>query len=177
MSPIRKPPDDSDLDDATLVAIASTVEPRPAPDAVRDRLMASMQRGGRYGVFVDRLARMFDLPVATVEKLVRKLDDPGAWKPGPSEGVEWIGVRAGPKYPNAVAAFGKLKPGARFPHHSHKGEETTLVMAGGFRDSSGVEVERGEELFEAPGTDHDFVVLDGEDCIAAVIAVEGVEFT
>jgi putative transcriptional regulator len=177
MTPNGKPPEEGDLEPSTIVALAASVEGSPSPSGLRERLLASYGRAGRYGIFVDRLARMFDLPVEVVEKLIAKLDDASAWKPGPGAGIEWIGVRAGAKYPNAIAAFGKLKPGARFPKHAHKGDETTLVMAGGFRDSSGVEVERGQELFEATGTEHDFVVLDGEDCIAAVIATEGVEFT
>ena len=80
-----------------------------------------------------------------------------------------IPVKPGPKFAGAIAAFGKLRPGSTFPRHAHQGEELTLVMAGGFRDSSGVEIERGDELFEADGSEHDFTVLEGEDCIAAVI--------
>lgn len=151
------------------VALARSVEPEAATDALKARILASSQRAGTYGVFADRVARIFDLPVDEVYGLLRSLEDPASWRPGITEGIDMIPVMAGPKHPGAIATFTKLRPGATFPRHAHVGDEVTLVMAGGFRDSSGVEIERGDELYEASGSTHDFVVLEGEDCIAAVI--------
>ena len=153
----------ADGSDGATAAIAS---------AARSRLFASLARrrdGGAYEVFADRIARMFDLSVERAAELLRKLEEPSAWRPGIAPGIDMIPVKPGPKFAGAIAAFGKLRPGSTFPRHAHQGEELTLVMAGGFRDSSGVEIERGDELFEADGSEHDFTVLEGEDCIAAVI--------
>jgi len=158
------------------VALAAAAAAEAPSGGLRARLVGSVSRGGKFGIFADRLARLFDISIEAAEALVAKIEAGQSWKQGPAPGVEWLGVKAGPRLAGAVAAIGRLQPGARFPKHGHVGDETTLVMQGGFRDSSGIEVERGEELYEAPGTEHDFVILDGEECIAAVIAVGGVEF-
>lgn len=160
---------------AAAVALAAAGDAGEPSRALRDRVMGSLGRGGRFGIFADRLARLFDIPIENALRLLAKVEDPASWRPGPAPGIQMMPVRPGPKYDGAIAAIGRLAPGARFPRHGHIGAETTLVMAGGFRDSSGVEIERGDELFEPPGTEHDFVVLDGEDCIAAVLALGGVD--
>jgi putative transcriptional regulator len=143
---------------------------------LRARLVASLGRPGKYGIFVDRLARLFDVSIDKAREIVARVEDPSQLKPGPAEGIMWFGVKPGPKYGDALAMVGRLKPGTRFPHHAHVGEETTLVLDGGFRDASGEEVWRGDEMIMPAGSDHDFVVLDGIDCIAAVLARGGVSF-
>jgi hypothetical protein len=149
---------------------------RLASPQLRGRLVASVKRAGRYGVFADRVARLFDLPVDDAAKLVARLDDPGVWAPW-LDGAEMFPVRPGPRLEGAVCGFGRLAAGSRFPHHEHVGDEVTLVLDGGFLDEdSGVEIWRGEELFKAAGTPHDFVVLEGQQCIAAVAAMGGVRF-
>jgi hypothetical protein len=159
------------------VALAKASDEAAPGEALRARLVGSVGRGGRFGLYVDRLARLFDLSIEAAETLVAKMESDTAWKPGTPEGTSWIGVRTGPKYPGAIAMVGRLPPGTRFAHHAHVGEETTLVLAGGIHDSSGADFERGEEMYGAPGTEHDFVIAEGEDCVAAVICVGGgVEF-
>ena len=154
---------------AVALAAATMSDASTVHGALRERLAASLARKGAYEVFADRIARMFDLSVERAAELLRKLEDPAAWRPGIAPGIDMIPVKPGPRFEGAIAAFGKLRPGSTFPRHAHQGEELTLVMAGGFRDSSGVEIERGDELYEADGSEHDFTVLEGEDCIAAVI--------
>jgi putative transcriptional regulator len=159
---------------AVLSAVALGQSDAPAPAALRDRLLASMKRPGRHGRYADRLARMFDLTIDNAEKLVAKLDDPKAWTPFFVPGVEVLQVEAGPRFPNAIAVIAKIPPGIEFPHHTHRGVETMFVLAGGFREGNGgsSEVWRGDELVSGDGSDHSFVALDGEPCIAASI-VEG----
>jgi quercetin dioxygenase-like cupin family protein len=158
-----------------LAALGATEVEADAP-ALRGRLLASVGRVGRYGRFADRLARLFDLPVEKVVKLIAKLDDPKAWQPW-LDGVQMIPVVPGPAYEGAAAGFGRLRPGARFPLHDHNGDETTVVLDGGFRNlDDGTEVWRGEELWRPAGTEHEFLVLEGRDCIAAVCAQKGVKF-
>jgi hypothetical protein len=163
----------------TLAALSLAVSPRPAASG-RARLVASLARKGRYGAFADRIARLFDLPLAKAEEYMQRIADPEAWRPGFVPGMLAIPVRPGPKYQgesSAVAGFGKLVPGWRFPHHDHVGDETTIVLEGGFRSlDDGRETWRGDELWKPAGSDHEFVVLDGPHCIAAVLAERGVTF-
>src|SRR5438105_10943616 len=125
--------------ETSLAAVAlAAAEPGAQSAALKSRLAASMarqSRSARFGIFVDRLARLFDISLEAAEALVAKIEAGTSWKPGPAEGIHWMGVKAGPKFSGAgaVAAIGRLQPGARFPRHEHVGEETTLVLTGGFR--------------------------------------------
>jgi putative transcriptional regulator len=168
-----------DLADAKAVvaAVGLASYDAPPPPALRDRLLASMNRPGRHGRYADRLARMFDLPIDKAEKLAAKLDDPDAYTPFFVPGVEVMNVEAGPKYANAIALIAKIPPGVQFPHHTHRGEETMFVLAGGFKeDKGGSEVWRGDELVSADGSDHSFVALPGEPCIAASLVIGHADF-
>jgi putative transcriptional regulator len=44
-----------------------------------------------------------------------------------------------------------------------------LVLEGGYRDSTGVEVWRGEVQDMAGGTEHDFVAFEGIGCVCASV--------
>jgi quercetin dioxygenase-like cupin family protein len=141
------------------------------PAALRERLLASRRRGGKFGIFADRVARMFDLPIVEAEALMRKIEDPASWAPFLVEGVEMIPVVGGPSCANAIATLVRIQPGIRFPDHAHRGDETMLVLDGGFHEpmSNGEEVWRGDEIFRADGSEHALVGLPGVPCIAAVV--------
>ena len=150
--------------------------PTVASIPLRERLLTSFGQRGRFGVFTDRLARLFDLPHREVAELLQRAEDPSAWQPWFTEGTDAI-MLEGARIQGALAGIGRLRPGLRFPHHEHVGDEVTVVLEGGFRDEAdGAEVWRGEELFKAAGTHHELVVLEGTSCIAAVLAVGGVTF-
>ena len=162
--------------EAVLALAALSPEPSP-PSALRDRLTQSMTRKGRFGVFADRIARLYDLPVEKAAEVLQRLEDPDAWKAGFVPDMLVIPVRPGPSIPPGIAGFGKLTPGMTFPHHDHVGEETTIVLQGGFRDGeSDLEIWRGDELWKPAGSDHEFLVLPGDPCIAAVLSIGGVSF-
>jgi hypothetical protein len=168
---------DESLDAAeAMLALARSLPEDPRPGAGKSRLLASLARPGRYGVFADRLSRLFDVPIEVAARLCQKVEEGGSFRPWMAEGVEMMGVRPGPRFEGAIAAIGRLQPGARFPHHAHKGEEITLVMDGAFQDASGRIVARGEELLQTEGSAHDFVVLDRGVCIAAVLLIGGADF-
>jgi len=154
--------------------MAATLEPSPAPTTARDRLLASFERArlqGKYGIFADRVGRLFDLPLSDAEALMLKLEDPNAWMPFVVEGVEMIPVEAGAKCKGAIATLVRFKPGSSFPEHLHHGDETMLVLDGGFEEKGGAgdEVWRGDECWSADGSEHSLVALEGTPCIAAVL--------
>ena len=62
----------------------------------------------------------------------------------------------------------QFKAGAPMPIHTHKGNEVTLVLSGGYSDD-GQHFERGD--FDARNETHTHqpVVDEGEDCIALVV--------
>ena len=153
------------------VGLGGSESPEPT---TRDRLLASMARPGRFGRYADRLARMFDLSIAEAEALATRIADPTAYGPFLIDGIEMLQVTAGKRYEGAIAVIAKLQPGTRFPDHTHRGQETMFVLAGGFREEGpqGQETWRGDELVSGDGSKHAFVALPGEPCIAASL-VEG----
>ena len=160
----------------SMAALALGAAKLEASTALRDRLLASVARPGRFGQYVDRLARMFDLSMVDAEQLIARVDTPQAYTPFFVEGVEMLEVKTGPRFEGAIAVIAKLAPGARWPDHAHRGEETMFVLAGGFRETNGNEVWRGDELTSGDGSEHAFVALDGEPCITASLVVGFVEF-
>lgn len=143
--------------------------PATPPSGVRERLLASRQRQGKYGIFADRIARLFDMPLADAEALMTKIEKPEAWTPFLVEGLELIPVEAGPKCTGAIATLVRIQPGATFPEHAHVGDETMLVLDGGFNEPGGEEVWRGDEIARPNGSEHKLVGLPGVPCIAAVL--------
>ena len=154
-----------------VAAIGLTTKAEAPPTGLRERVLASHQRQGRYGVFADRIARLFDLPVADAEALMKRIEQPSEWTAFLVEGLEMIPVTAGPKCAGAIATLVRIQPGATFPEHAHRGDETMLVLDGGFREPAdgGEEVWRGDEIFRDDGTEHALLALPGVPCVAAVL--------
>jgi hypothetical protein len=158
------------------LAGAAAAEPLAPGEAVHTRVMHSVRRGGRYGIYVDRVARLFGLPVERAQRLLGRIEDASVFAPFLVPGVAMLPVKPGPGLEGAVAAIGLLAPGTVFPRHDHVGDEVTLVLDGGFRDEGGREIWRGDELFKPAGSEHDFVVIGDRACVAAVLALGGVAF-
>lgn len=165
------------FDPEGALAAAAVSEPADASSELRARLMASRTRPGRYGIFADRIARLFDLPVESATALLDGLTKPEAWKPFLVEGTAIIPVETGPKCAGAIATFISVPPGVEFPRHVHRGVETTLVIDGGFVEpATKNETWRGEEITRDDGTDHSLVGLPGIPCIAAVLITGHADF-
>jgi quercetin dioxygenase-like cupin family protein len=171
---------------ATKNAIAAVgavgVAPKSPPSSLRDRLLASAskKRTGKYGIFSDRIARLFDLPLSEAEELMARIEKPEAWNPFIVEGVEMIPIVAGPKCAGAIATLVRIQPGTTFPAHAHRGDETMLVLDGGFVEPEGStlreEAWRGDEVFRTNDTEHSLVGLPGTPCVAAVVIFGHADF-
>jgi putative transcriptional regulator len=156
---------------AALGQAALSSSPEAPSASIRDRILASSARPGKYGIFVDRIARLFDLSLEAATELMASLERPGTFMPFLVEGLELVAVPAGPKCAGAIATIVRIEPGVVFPEHTHRGEEITLLLDGGFREpgEGGAEVWRGDELYRADGSGHALVALPGVPCIAAVV--------
>jgi putative transcriptional regulator len=148
-------------------ALMTLVEPMEPPPGVLARVVAEMESPGRFARFAEKVGAFFDLTREKALALLESLSDPGAWLPGPAEGIQVLPVEAGPAKAGMLAAFVRLPPGVRFPRHTHHGHEWNLVLEGGFREDSGHEVWPGEVLEKDESSTHDFVALEGPACIAA----------
>jgi hypothetical protein len=146
------------------------------PPELRAAILAQATRRRSWIVAV-ALARLFDLDRARVDALVDSLDDADAWIAGPLPGLFFLHVAAGPACAGAYTGFARMTPGLRFPGHEHLGPERMLVVEGGIRLDDGRELHAGATLDSEAGSAHDFVVLPGEECLAAVVQFGGVRFS
>lgn len=142
--------------------------PEEPPAGGVERVLARA-RSGRLSYFVAQVAALFDISTEEAALLLARAERNEGWEEGPSEGVQIMTVNAGPKVPEAMTALVKLAGGATFPLHPHFGPERVMVLEGGYRDSTGVEVWRGEVQDMSPGTEHDFVAFDGIGCVCASV--------
>ncbi|HJZ87065.1 MAG TPA: cupin domain-containing protein [Polyangia bacterium] len=161
---------------AALDAIAAALPAvTPAP-AVRARLLERVRGRSRFAPFCERVAALFDLAVAEAEALLETLDEPAGWVRGPDGTSELSRVLGGPRLAQAEAGFVRLDPGARFPHHLHRGQEVALLLQGQLSDADTGEIfGAGDWVLRPAGSAHSVVALSG-GCLFAVVAWGGVDF-
>ena len=150
-----------------VAGLASLVVPGAPPPGVLARVVGEMESPGRFARFVEKVAALFDLTRERALALLESVSQPDGWLPGPAEGIQLLPVETGPAKEGMLAAFVRLPPGVRFPHHTHHGHEWNLVLEGGLREGSGRETWPGEMLEMVEGSAHDFEALEGPACIAA----------
>ena len=141
-----------------LDAKLPAVEP---PDSGRSRLLSAAAEGNRFADFTERVAELFDIPVAKARKILDRIDDPARWTPGPGPGVTLLGTRPGAAYEGALCGFVRVAPGARFPQHDHLGAEDSIVLQGACTDSDGTVYRRYQDMHYDEGTSHDFEACEG----------------
>ena len=73
-------------------------------------------------------------------------------------------------------ALQKIKAGARVPRHSHRGQELTVVLTGGFSDGLGV-YQQGDYIARDPSHHHSPTAMQNEDCICLTVLDAPMRFT
>jgi hypothetical protein len=143
----------------------------PSPD-VKARLLASAG-GGRFERFTDRMAKLFDVSVDRARELLGLIERPASWE-HPVPGVSLIHFDGGPAYAAADCGFVRVARGCKFPWHTHRGEEVSILLSGTLRDSDGKVFQAGDEIVHQQGTQHD-LYADGDDAIYVARAMNGIE--
>jgi mannose-6-phosphate isomerase-like protein (cupin superfamily) len=143
----------------------------PAPD-VKARLLVSAGQS-RWDRFAARFGAIFDVTVDRARELIGLVERPASWEV-PIPGVQLIHFAGGPAAAAADCGFIRLGPGCRFPWHTHKGEEHSIVLAGQVREAGGRLLGPGDELVVADGREHDIVNEGTEDAIFAARAMNGI---
>jgi hypothetical protein len=131
-------------------------------------LVKRLQGGRRFHHFVPEISALFDLPAEAAQGLLDQLDVEATWRPL-MPGLDMFPVKPGPRCAGAIAAFLRLQAGATFPHHRHTGPERTFLLQGGYLDSQGRELWRGENDPYEAGSEHHLTALPGVSCIAASV--------
>ncbi len=70
----------------------------------------------------------------------------------------------------------RIAPGARIPRHTHRGQEYTLVVAGGFTDETG-QYRPGDIVLNGPEDVHQPIGDEGHVCFALTVRDGGLRFT
>jgi len=73
-------------------------------------------------------------------------------------------------------ALQKIKAGAKVPQHSHRGQELTVVLTGGFSDELGV-YQQGDYIARDPSHHHSPTAMQNEDCICLTVLDAPMRFT
>lgn len=143
----------------------------PSPDVLA-RLMASTGKS-TWERFSTRFAALFDVTVDRARELFGLIERPASWGEE-APGIFLIHFDAGPSAATADCGIVRVKPGCRFPWHTHNGEEHSLVLAGAITEHSGRVFRAGDELVVTPGSEHDLINTGDEDAIFAARATGGI---
>jgi putative transcriptional regulator len=145
-------------------ALLEDTEPAPLSDsaitAVMSRLNGFEQAPARRAVAPNR--------VKAPEPLRSYLG-------GDLDSLRWIPVAKGISYRpilkrgRSSAQLVRSTPGHGISLHTHKGEEHSLVLTGGYRDPTGHYL-RGDVQTATPDIVHHPIADDGEDCIILAVA-------
>ncbi len=77
---------------------------------------------------------------------------------------------------SARVALQKIKAGAKVPMHTHRGNELTVVLKGGFSDELGV-YHAGDYIARDPSHKHSPTALQNEDCVCLTVLDAPMKFT
>lgn len=157
---------------AELESYLDLVAVTPSPD-VKTRLLASAG-GGRFERFAGRMASLLDVTIDRARELLGLVERPSSWET-PVPGVELIHFDGGPAYAAADCGFVRIAPGCKFPWHTHRGEEVSVILSGAMRDHDGKLLRAGDELVHQPGTQHELTAEGDDPVIYVARAMNGIE--
>lgn len=76
----------------------------------------------------------------------------------------------------AQVALAHIKAGARFPRHTHTGDEMTIVLKGAFSDEEGL-YQKGDFIHRNQSHKHQPRATKDEECVCLIILDSPIEFT
>lgn len=143
------------------------------PADIKARLIASVG-GGRFDKLGDRIAKLLDVTLDRARELLGMIERSSSWE-NPVPGVSLIHFEGGPAYAAADCGFVRIAPGCKFPWHTHRGEEVSIILTGAMRDHDGKLLRAGDELVHQQGTQHE-LTAEGDDAVIYVArAMNGIE--
>jgi putative transcriptional regulator len=165
--------DRDDFDPDVLDLLARAVPPTTPPPTLRSRLFGRIAGRDRFLPFLDRFAGLCDLPSDEAQEHLHKIDQDDAWEEM-TDGVRFFDFEGGPAIGDAHGGLVRVAPGAKFPMHTHVGEERILVLQGSALDDHGRVFRPGDFIVSADGTAHEVCTVGDVEVIyaAVVIALE-----
>ena len=165
-------------DAAELAELAATLPPLEPDGGVRARIMDTLDQGGRLHRFADKVAAELDVDVDRAKELLDRIDDPSVWTKGPAPGCTLFHFKGGPRTAEAITGFVAVEREMSFPHHTHLGDETVVVVQGSVRDcDSGNIAKPGDVVRARKGTSHKLDVMPGPMLIYLAVIFGGVDIS
>jgi hypothetical protein len=158
------------LREALAEAFSESLESETPPPALKNRLLAAATAGPmRHAPFFDELARLFDLGVDAVVRILESAGSESRWEPGPHPAIRLFHLEPGPSLATADAGFVRMPASFEWPAHRHTGMERALILEGGYRESGGRVYRAGDIHEMGPNSEHGFVVLPDAPLLLALV--------
>jgi hypothetical protein len=156
--------------EALAETLAESLGAEAAPPALRSRLLSAATTGPmRHAPFFDELARLFDLGVDAVVRILENAGNESSWEPGPHPALRLVHLEPGPSLAAADAGFVRMPASFDWPSHRHTGVERVLILEGGYRESGGRVYRAGDTHEMGPNTEHSFTVLPDSPLLLALV--------
>jgi quercetin dioxygenase-like cupin family protein len=157
-----------------LLQLSEALPELAPPPGLRDRVLDAARGESRLARFAGAVSELLDVGLDKAKELLERIDDPAAWSLE-LPGIAFLWVEGGPRVASAVRGFVRVQAGVDFPDHEHLGQETTLVLQGGFEDVGRGRVFRPGDIDRMPqGTSHAFRALpDGPDLLKLSVVQTG----
>ena len=162
--------DRDDFDPDVLDLLARAVPPTTPPPTLRSRLFGRIAGRDRFLPFLDRFAGLCDLPSDEAQEHLHKIDQDDAWE-DMTDGVRFFDFEGGPAIGDAHGGLVRVAPGAKFPMHTHVGEERILVLQGVAEDDRGNTFRPGDFIVSDDGTAHEVRTVGDVEVIYAAVVV------
>ncbi|CAA0105534.1 Anti-sigma-E factor ChrR [BD1-7 clade bacterium] len=163
------------------------IEPAGVSASLKDRVMGKIQRDAQSKADVVNLAgsgsdgepsekRSFTMPSFVPRCITQFFDndyDDMAWtRVSPSVRMTALCTDTN----GAKVALVRIKPGGRMAHHSHIGEEVTVVLHGAFSDEDGM-YQAGDFVFRDADHKHTPVATKDSECVCLITLDAPIQFT
>jgi quercetin dioxygenase-like cupin family protein len=158
------------LREALAETLAESLGPEAPPPALKGRLLAAATTGPmRHAPFFDELARLFDLGVDAVVRILESAGSESRWEPGPHPAIRLFHLEPGPALAGADAGFVRMPASFEWPSHRHTGTERVLILEGAYRETGGRIYRAGDIHEMGPNTEHGFTVLPDSPLLLALV--------
>jgi quercetin dioxygenase-like cupin family protein len=156
---------------ASLIGEPNPVEP---PEEIRSQLIASAG-GGKFATHAVRMGSIFDFSIDRAHEILGTMERKRSWEL-PMPGVGLVHFDGGPKAAHADCGFVRIAPGRTFPHHRHRGDETSIILAGTVRDTlTGRLLVAGDESMHPKDSEHELINEGTDEVVIASRIDDGIE--
>ena len=160
--------------------VFNEVEPVKPSAQLKSNILNSItaSKSSYLSGFSDRLCGFFNLTKSRMGEILELASDLSLphWDRDMLPGANLLHFDGGKGFETADCGIIHLTPGNGIGKHRHNGDEWMLILKGKISSSDQQTYYSGDVIHRQLGTEHSLLVDSNEDCVFAVIAVNGVDF-